>query len=261
MTRTDHIQLTYRLTFTMPFHCGTGMRVGLIDRTIVRDHDDFLYVPGSTIKGVLREHCEQLARLYEEFDEQMDEAIASPHDEKKALRTLGRRNQPTMITRIFGSHSSPSHLFFDDARQTDKDKGFYDSRGHEQYKSLQTDLATQVRIDRPSRTSVGGALYTSEFGLKNLTFTGSISGWLECTPIETLPGSPTYSLLLLLAGLHLIERIGGNKSTGKGQCCCKITTFTCGNKPYEKADWDTWLKSLEELSYYSSYGVAQEEGA
>jgi CRISPR/Cas system CMR subunit Cmr4 (Cas7 group RAMP superfamily) len=259
MTRIDRIQLTYQLTFTMPFHCGTGLRIGLIDRTIVRDHDGYLYVPGSTIKGVLREYCEQLAHLYEEFDEKMDDAIASPHDEKRALWALGRYNRPTMITRIFGSHSSPSRLFFDDARQTDIDKGFYDSRGHEKYRSLQTDLATQVRIDRPSRTSVRGALYTSEFGIKDLTFTGSIKGWLECTPIGSSPDSPTYSLLLLLAGLHLIERIGGNKSTGKGQCRCEITTFTCGDETYEKARWVAWLDSLEELSYYSSYGVSQEE--
>lgn len=263
MTRTDRIQLTYQLTFTTPFHCGTGLRVGLIDRTIVRDHDGYLYVPGSTIKGVLREHCEHLAHLYEELDPTMDEAIASPHDEKKALWALGRYSQPTMITRIFGSRSSPGHLFFDDARQADDDKRLYDSqehgnKGRGKYKSLQTDLSTQVRIDRPSRTSVRSALYTSEFGLKDLTFTGSITGWLECTTIETLPDGPTYSLLLLLAGLHLLERLGGNKSTGKGQCCCKITKLMWRGKEYKEADWHTWFDSLEALSYYSSYGVSQE---
>ena len=251
MTRTDRIQITYQLTFTTPFHFGTGLRVGLIDRTIVRDHKGYLYVPGSTIKGVLRERCEQLAHLYEELDPAMDEAIASPHDTKKALWTLGRVSQPTMITRIFGSHSSPGRLFFDDARQID-------GKEQEDYKSLQTDLSTQVRIDRPSRTAARGALYTSEFGLKDLIFTGSIGGWLECTEIETLPDGPTYSLLLLLAGLHLLDQLGGNKSTGKGKCRCNIITFKCGDKTYEKTDWHSWLDSLEALSYYSSYGVSQE---
>ena len=54
--RTDRIHITYELTFTTPFHCGTGLRVGLIDRTIVRDNDEYLYVPGSTIKGIVREY-------------------------------------------------------------------------------------------------------------------------------------------------------------------------------------------------------------
>jgi CRISPR/Cas system CMR subunit Cmr4 (Cas7 group RAMP superfamily) len=263
MTRIDRIQLTYKLTFKTPFHMGTGLRVGLIDRTIVRDHNNYLYVPGSTIKGVLREQCEQLAHLYEELDPDMDEAIASPHDDRKALWALGRYNQPTMITRIFGSQSSPGRLFFDDARQPEDDKNRYDSpereeKGRGKYKSLQTDLATQVRIDRLSRTAASSALYTSEFGIKDLSFVGSIAGWLECTPIEVQPDSPTYSLLLLLTGLRLLEKIGGNKSTGKGQCRCEITKFACGDKTYAEADWKAWFNSLEALSYYSSYGVAQE---
>ena len=247
MTRIDRIQLTYQLTFKMPFHCGTGLRVGLIDRTIVRDHDGYLYVPGSTIKGVLREHCEQLAHLYEEFDE-MDDAIASPHDEKRALWALGRYNRPTMITRIFGSHSSPSRLFFDDARQTDKDKGFTIDAGTRSIKACRPILLPRYALIAPHVSLSGVRSIPASFGIKDLTFTGSIMGWLECTPIEeTSPDSPTYSLLLLLAGLHLIERIGGNKSTGKGQCRCEITTFKCGDKTYEKADWTVWLNSLEDL--------------
>ena len=60
----DAIRIDYTLAFQTPFHCGTGIRSGLIDRTIVRDSAGFLYVPGSTLKGVLREYCEQLARSY-----------------------------------------------------------------------------------------------------------------------------------------------------------------------------------------------------
>jgi len=37
MSRVDRIQLFYNLTFQTPFHCGTGLRSGLIDRAIVRD--------------------------------------------------------------------------------------------------------------------------------------------------------------------------------------------------------------------------------
>ena len=131
-----------------------------------------------------------------------------------------------MITRIFGSHSSPGRLFFDDVRQTEKDKGLYDSlersgKGQGKYKSLQTDLSTQVRIDRPSHTAASNVLYTSEFGIKDLTFIGSIAGWLECTQIDAQPNSPTYSLLLLMAGLWLLERIGGISQLVKDNATAK----------------------------------------
>ncbi len=261
MKRVDRIQLSYNLTFTMPFHCGTGLRVGLIDRTIVRDHDGYLYVPGSTIKGVLREQCEQLARLYEVLDEEMQELIASPHDKEKALWMQGCPH--TMVTRIFGSHSSPGLLFFDDARQTNSAKRQYDSKergskGKGKYKDTQIDLYTRVRLDRPTRTAARGALYTSEVGSKDLSFEGHITGWLSCTPIEGLKDDPTYSLLLLLAGIHLLDRIGGNKSAGKGQCRCEITTFKRGDTLYEEEQWKLWLDDLEKVSYYSTYGISQE---
>lgn len=288
MPRNDRIQLTYRLTFSTPFHCGTGLRVGLIDRTIVRDHDKYLFVPGSTIKGILRERCEQVARLYEEFDEEMLDAIASPHDEKRALWEPG--HAPTMVTRIFGSHSLPGHLYFDDARQSDKVKAEYDSKEKDKkkakgkYTASQVDIYTQMRMDRPTRTAARGALFTSEFGIKGLIFEGTISGWLKCTEIEMpendivveLPendtvdkqpdnGSvskqkpaPTYSLLLLVAGLHLLDRLGGNKSMGKGQCQCEITELQCGGITYEKEQWQAWLDHLEALSFYSTM---QEEKA
>src|SRR5690348_6969874 len=76
MRRNDRLRLDYKLTFTTPFHCGTGLRAGLVDRTVRRDHEGYLYIPGSTLKGVLRERCEQVARLYEELDPAMREALA-----------------------------------------------------------------------------------------------------------------------------------------------------------------------------------------
>jgi CRISPR/Cas system CMR subunit Cmr4 (Cas7 group RAMP superfamily) len=259
-TRSDRIHIAYDLTFATPFHCGTGIRVGLIDRTIVRDSEGYLYVPGSTFKGVLRERCEQLARLYEELDENMLDLIASPHDEAVALQGLGQTI--TMITRIFGSHNHPGHLFFDDARQVEENQQQSESdesdveRG---YSDLQTQLYTQVRIDRPTRTAIKGALYTSEFGIRNLTFKGNITGWLTCrTTGSSEDDGPTYSLLLLLAGLQMIDRLGGNKSTGKGRCTCKTTLLKIGTKEYTPEQWQSWLERLGELSYYST---SQEEEA
>lgn len=85
--RTDRIEIEYTLTFTTFFHCGTGIREGLVDRTVVRNNRDYLYVPGSTFKGALRERCEQLARAYIQ-DVQEKQRIASPHNADVALLNL-----------------------------------------------------------------------------------------------------------------------------------------------------------------------------
>src|SRR5947208_9263981 len=250
----DRLKIEYDLTFTTPFHCGTGIREGVIDRTVVRDDEGYLYVPGSTIKGVLRERCEQLARLYDQQD------ITSPHDAKAALLGLGTR-KPSMVARIFGSQNLPGKLFFENARQEESDLRQYDSQelygGKGKYKGLQVNVSTQVRLDRPTRTAVPGALYTSEFGASDILFKGTILGWLECTAIDSKAMqdeagqssgvTPTYSLLLLLAGLQMIEWIGGNKSIGKGHCTCTMQAVEVNGIKVKEDTWKSWLKLLDAL--------------
>jgi CRISPR/Cas system CSM-associated protein Csm3 (group 7 of RAMP superfamily) len=256
--RVDRIHVAYQLDFAMPFHFGTGMRTGLIDRAVQRDSKGYLYVPGSTIKGVVREHCEQLARfLGAEDDEHL--RIRSPHVMRDAQAALqGYGEQVPIITRIFGSQAHAGHLFFEDARQADL--AFWDGRDilnepedKGKYSSLQVDVSTQVRMDRLTHTAVPHALYTSEFGIRDLQFKGSIRGVLECFPLALDEGAeevPTYSLLLLLAGLLMVERMGANKSSGKGKCSFKITKLTVGEKPYSESDWQSWMDQLGLLEYY-----------
>ncbi len=245
--RTDHIRILYDLVFQAPFHCGTGIRAGLIDRTIVEDSQGFLYVPATTFKGVVRDHCERLALLYTGGDT-LDRRLISPHDQEAALSDLS--GSLTMITRIFGSPFYPGTLSFDDARQDKEEKKRFESQdGKPRYLANQKDVYTQVRLDRPTRTAVEGALYTSEFGTRGLTFHGDITGSLTCFAIDEQDASkPTYSLLLLLAGLRFVERLGGNKSTGKGKCECKITRVEVNGS---QQAWEAWLSDLSALAYYT----------
>jgi len=260
--QTDRISIEYDLTFMTAFHCGTGIREALIDRTVMRNSGGYLYVPGSTLKGVLRERCEQLARFYEpgKQEEREEERAQSPHDAEAALWGLGK-GKPGMVTRIFGSQNRPGRLFFDDAEQTESEIEEYDSQeedeGKGKYRDLQVGVYTQVRLDRPTRTAVRGALYSSEFGNSDIPFRGTIQGWLACETIDPGTGSPeqssytpTYSLLLLLAGLRMFERIGGNKSTGKGHCECAIKRIEINGVEYAEDVWKSWLSQIDVLAQY-----------
>ncbi len=230
-----------------------GIREGLVDRTVVRNNRGYLYVPGSTFKGILRERCEQLARAYIQ-NAQEKQRIASPHNAEIALLNLGKN--PTMITRIFGAQNVPGSLFFDYAMQSEDASVIETDR----YKEMQVSVYTQVRIDRPTHTAVPGALYTSEYGTRDTVFSGTIQGWLSCIPVddprvslEYIPHTrvaPTYSSLLLLAGLQLIERLGGNKSTGKGQCECKISKVVMRGETCSEIVWKSWFGQLNVLDGY-----------
>jgi CRISPR/Cas system CMR subunit Cmr4 (Cas7 group RAMP superfamily) len=247
------VQLEYTLSFEAPFHFGTGIREGLIDRTVIRDSNGLLYVPASTFKGVLREHCEHLCSFYT-VDGPARPRVASPHDAYAALAEFG--GAPSLISQTFGSQLSPCGLLFSNARQPRETQITY--------RDVQTSTLTQVRIDRVTRTAVNEALYTSQFGIPDLTFAGTIVGQLGTSPLPDLerPSSdpdeeastftPTYALLLLLAGLQLIERMGGNKSGGKGACRCTLTRLMLDRQPCPPEIWPDWLAHLELLSTYHS---------
>jgi CRISPR/Cas system CMR subunit Cmr4 (Cas7 group RAMP superfamily) len=239
------VQIDYELQFAAPFHFGTGIATGSIDRTVIREAGGALYVPASTFKGVLREQCEQLCRFY-----WPNAQTASPHDAYATLAQFGKA--PTLISRIFGSPLSPGGFRFNDARQGQETQ--------KMYKDMQTSISTQVRIDRVTRTAVHEALYTSEFGTRSLVFEGTIKGALNCTPIEefavTMPSkepytlTPTYSLLILLAGLLMVERLGGNKSTGKGQCRCCMTDILLDRHRCPQEQWQSWIEQMDVLKDY-----------
>lgn len=239
------VQIDYELLFDAPFHFGTGIATGVVDRTVIRDAGGDLYVPASTFKGVLREHCEHLCRFY-----LPNEPVTSPHDPYATLAQFGKA--PTLISRIFGSPLYPGGLRFNDARQEEETRTIY--------KDIQTSISTQVRIDRMTRTAANEALYTSEFGTRYLVFEGTIKGLLNCTPVEelavTVQGkeiytlTPTYSLLILLAGLLMVERLGGNKSTGKGQCRCSVMNVLLDRHKCTKGLWQSWIERMDMLKDY-----------
>jgi CRISPR/Cas system CSM-associated protein Csm3 (group 7 of RAMP superfamily) len=246
--RTEHISIAYRLTFTAAFHFGTGLRGGLIHRLVARDVDDFLYVPGSTLKGVLRDRCEQLAQLF-------DIQIVSPH-----LETWAEVNpDPDIVARIFGTRFHPGRLYFDDAQMIETHKELFkaDTRTLEaKYKAWQTEQRTQVSMSRLTRTAQPGMLYTSEYGVRDLHFEGHITGMLEGAPLPNLDVG-TYPLLLLVAGLLSLDRLGGNKSAGAGKASCEIADqeVCIDRQPFSVA------ALLEELPYLDEefYSLWREE--
>ncbi len=244
MTITETIQLNYQVHFESPFRFGTGLRAGLIHRMVTRDNKGYLYMPGSTLKGVLRERCEQLAALF-------SLNVIDPH-----IEDLSEANVSVdIVNRIFGSRFYPSHLYFDDAHLKEQQQAWFDPIDKDsketrkrEFQFWQTEKRTQVSLSRRTRTAEPGHLFTSEYGVQGLSFEGRIYGEIAGFQIsDDLPG--TYSLMLLLAGIHSLDRdqIGGNKSTGAGYFQLQAVKLTINREP---VDIDQILDKLEELEYY-----------
>lgn len=59
--------ITYEIKFYSYWHCGSGLAAGAsMDAIVVRDQDGLPYVPGKTIKGLVRENMEEYLNLGQE---------------------------------------------------------------------------------------------------------------------------------------------------------------------------------------------------
>lgn len=251
-----HIHIEYQLTFDAAFHMGTGLRSGLIHRAVAKDPDGFLYVPGSTVKGVLRDRCAQIGALFglpPDDPHRMDLAAAHPH--------------ATLVAAIFGSQFRAGSLHFDDAKLVEEDRKLFepvdeDAQVRHELRphalNWQTEKRTQVSIWRPTRTAEQGFLYNSEYGIRGLRFDGRILGF---APLVTLPASDAAggrALLLMVAGLLSVERIGANKSSGAGVVKCTLPKVVADGKELTP---DDVLANLAELAGGAVTPGVQKEGA
>jgi CRISPR/Cas system CSM-associated protein Csm3 (group 7 of RAMP superfamily) len=244
--RRERIAIEYQITFEAPFHCGTGLPAGLIHRSVQRDAEGFLMVPGSTVKGAVRERCERLARLFGLM-------VTSPHA-PEGLEEFRPNSGPVHV--IFGSRTQAGTLFFDDAKLSVESRDFF--RPHHAplleaaYRRWQVQERTQVSLSRLTRTARPGALFTSEYGIQGLAFDGRIYGVVEDWPL--LYQESTFALVLLVAGLLAVDRLGGNRSTGAGRCAIAISSVTVdGNQK-------TPTRLLEGLEEFALYQTVAEEG-
>lgn len=59
--------IKYTIEFYSQWHCGSGLSAGAdVDALVVKDKDDMPYVPGKTIKGLVREAVENLMQFTRE---------------------------------------------------------------------------------------------------------------------------------------------------------------------------------------------------
>jgi CRISPR/Cas system CSM-associated protein Csm3 (group 7 of RAMP superfamily) len=253
MTELFSLDVSITLHFDQPFHLGTGRREGLVHRTVRRTADGRPYVPASAIKGALRQTAERVVRTLDAAEEFGDvapqkhlgyrrrgttvvgEPCRAPRPEE-----MCQSPTPCLVCRVFGNVYTGRRLIVDDAYpaaspETNSLKAVLASRGvvsgdaaEEDGQVLrvgppdregQTETITRLQMDRRRRGAKSGALFTTEYARPRSSFSGQLTGEIPRTPLtnDEANGEPA-ELVLLAAALRATDQIGGETSTGRGQC-------------------------------------------
>ena len=189
------IKFIYKIIFKSPFHMGSGKSAGLIDSIVLRDSKKNLFVPGSAIKGLLRNNIEKVV--------------------SSSLQML----KPT-FSKLFGTESKEGELFFDSAFMSKK---LRDEFGSGDKQALLTEVRTGTEVNRKTGTVKNKSLFQTEYGVfmndSPLEFEGEVSGYVN---------DAEKAAVLLYIGTKLTRRIGGSKTTA-GDCNIQIEKLEVDN--------------------------------
>ena len=209
-----------------PLALNTGFRRGLIHRTVERDADGFPYISASSLKGRVRRACEQIARQVGLWvcRAPRPNRMCSAHSKRVCL-----------VCRVFGAPGRGSELHWRDARLPADYQDVFERNASKLGAQFYT--RTQVQLSRALGTVAPDRLFTSEFTLENLYFESAIVGWLDVTPIAGDDSTGGYELLLLLAGLRLVNTLGSGSSRGAGHCLIHLPEkVTAGERSINVVD-------------------------
>ncbi len=213
--------IAYSLRIWGDFQIGSGVGVpGVLDEMVVRDHEDFAYVPGSEIKGLVRESCRQLIEYRCRDDEHIDKLICQGQkyfflgDKEKESPTEYCSNSAQtvcLICALFGSPLLPASLWFSPAE--------YAGRYRDNTKSAELEFRdsrsrAQASIDPRTRRAQAHHLFSTEVVAPAADLYGSI----ECMqPIRSVANNQD-SRAWLAASLLFTCRLGGGRRRGRGRC-------------------------------------------
>jgi len=202
-----NIKIAIDIHFTSKWHAGSGESNLSINRLIKRDAREWPFIPGSTLKGMVRENCERLSRTLN---------FPEPADPHQIDLTIQDRFQPldkleSPVDRIFGNKYQSGNLFFKDACLNTQPPHYF--------------------VRNQSRTSVyrvlGTArehhLFSSEYVVP-MTLSTLIEGYHQKMTCLS-EGDTPYEYCILIAGIMSLERLGGDKSTGSGEIRIQINSI------------------------------------
>ena len=207
------INIKLSIKFKSKWHTGSGEGNLMVDRLIRRDSRNWPFIPGSTLKGVIRENCEKLSRTLN-FHSPLD-----PH--KKDFLTFEKLKSP--VDRLFLNSFKDSQLFFRDARLVNAPYNV---------------ILNQSRICkyRTIGTSKENHLFTSEYATSGysdpMIFKTEIDGFHE-NLLSISDNELPYAYCLLIAAIMNTDRIGGDKSVGCGQIDIQIEEVNYNKKSLE----------------------------
>lgn len=199
--------IKYTITFFSEWHTGSGLTSGSdLDALVIKDKNDLPYIPGRTLKGLLREAAEELVEL-NHCDETFLKTVFGIPSRKSEIQTEVNDPEQNGVTQ-------KGECFFSNAKLSDK---LYEA-------SVENNLASFYYRAISSTAIEGQSGVAQKHSLRKMQTT--IPCVLEA---EIVNVNEEYKGQIEDC-FRWVKRLGQNRHRGLGRCLFEMTSKEGGSK-------------------------------
>jgi CRISPR/Cas system CSM-associated protein Csm3 (group 7 of RAMP superfamily) len=186
------MDLQYQIKFFSAWHCGSGLGSGAdLDAVVLRDADGFPFVPGKTLKGLLRDAATLLASW---GDETMSESFVR--------EVFGHADQRGRSNHL-DDRGSSANVHFGDALLTTEQVETIGNREHELFRKM-------------ARTAIDSEGQVVEHSLRRIEVV------VPLRLSATIYGVDTSHEAAIRRAFGFVKEMGSGRNRGLGRCEWKV---------------------------------------
>ena len=210
------MNIHYRIDFFSDWHCGSGLSAGVdLDALVVKDKNELPFIPGKTIKGLVREAVEELARLSENV-------LVDDGNVAKENVQVSEQEQADKLKKEFDPIKKAFGFFKKDNNnleiEVEKGKCFFSNATipHALANVVISEKTAKYFYRTISSTKINENGVAEEHSLRKIQVT------IPCSLEGDILHVPDEMVETLKEGLKFIKRLGLNRNRGLGRCRIEV---------------------------------------
>lgn len=223
--------VTYRLKFYSEWHCGSGLGAGAdVDALVVKDKNKLPYVPGKTIKGLIREAVENILYFKSQAKKEEKEGIEenTPFDNAGYYQQWAEQMKEDFI-KVFGNSADKDWNIFADSDSKDiKENLQIKSQSFFSNAELENSLKELILSDTNSTEEAErywhflynsvASISINERGVAESQHLRKLETVVPCELVGQILKVPGAFVPVLQKGMQFVKRLGQNRNRGLGRC-------------------------------------------
>ncbi len=202
------MDIHYKIEFFSDWHCGSGLSAGAdVDALVIKDAEGLPFIPGKTIKGLVREAMEDLLS-FKSFEEKNDEN--------------GGEDNKTTKEKMYALFKETFGFFNGERGEMIKGRAFFTNANlaDDEREAIIADNLQAFMYRRLSSTAIeaDGVAKTNSLRRIEVVVPCTLEG-----RILDVPENKDF-IELMKEALHYIKRLGQNRNRGLGRCSFSISS-------------------------------------